>query len=236
MRQRKRVVLRAPPGCPGAPQRRRRPFPRRSGGRPAAAAAALAGAVLAAPARAAAAAGPEACPEDVWECLPAWRWGIGWNSLVVANAEPGNLAAVESVGGSLFNMIALLPFTLAELVWSLTLTVVKWAVDPGIIPRIAAALQGAVVDEWEKLLRFVGAPGSGGKSVLWALVGLLALANAAWIVARPRTGDLTKRTVTQYGIWYNGFSRLLAALIPLGLLALLAGNLRSPDSVFSPWG
>ena len=180
---------------------------------------------------------PAACPDDIWHCLPAWRWTTWGNSLVTANPEPGTLAGIAGAGNAIFNIIAQLPLMLAEFIWRVTLTMLKLAVDPELISRIYSDIfMEKLAENWKSVLKFAGLPAADGGSILLPVMMMIAVIIAAWIVIKPRPRNWAKPNTTQYGIWYKALAKVMATVIPIAMLMVISTSVDDPDAPWSPTG
>ena len=175
-----------------------------------------------------------ACPDDPWECLPAWRWGgiDFWGpDMVATGGDWGWLSFVSKLLNKLINFGRTLPFMAAKAIWWVTLKIIKFVADPSLIPGIYDRMIDGVKDTWTRLMRFLGVPGAGGGSVLWGTVLMIALFYSVWLIVRPRPGSVSW---TEINTWSTGAFRLAATVISFGLLALMMANIDKPSSMFHP--
>ena len=176
-----------------------------------------------------------ACSDDVWECLPAWRWGgwDGYSTPVSASSEWDAVAFASRALDASVNFMAGLPLALAKIVWAVTLQIVELVANPVFIVKLYEVTFAGLNRTWLELFRFIGVPVGGdvSGSTLWVPLLLAGLFVAIW-----QTIKLKPWTVAKYEVnsWHTGITALLSTLIPLGMLFWLAASIGDESSPAHP--
>ena len=163
-----------------------------------------------------------ACPDDAWDCLPAWRWVelLGSGAEVVVTGGGGLFAVFTEGLAKFFGWIMALPFALANAVWWATLAMIRLVFDNGLIGNLASAVLEGAAKTWQELLEFLGVPGTESGSLLWAAVAVLMLFAVVWAVIHLRK---KADTYSEVNAWWTGVTLFVKVSIPLMILVLMVG-------------
>jgi hypothetical protein len=116
---------------------------------------------------------PQPVPADVYDLLPAWRWGV---PTFYSNYG----VDTESIYSAAFLVVASILFSIAGALWSVLLYAIREITNVNLVTSLA----GDVDRIFDSVGRAVGLGGGGGRAALWVTVLCLGVVYAFFVHAR----------------------------------------------------